>query len=58
MGRAILAFLVIFGVFFLGISLFWHSRGATKVKMAKLLAYSALCSVLTMVVIVGLVVLF
>jgi hypothetical protein len=58
MGRTILAFLLIFGVFFVGISLFWHTQGATKVKLLKVATYSAMCAIFTLFVLVGIVFLF
>lgn len=56
--RMILAFAVVFAIFFFGISFVWHASGRAKLEMAKLIAYSTVCSVLALVTLVTIVVLF
>lgn len=56
--RGVLAFAVIFAIFFFGISFLWHLSGKEKLAYIKIVTYSAICSVLALVVLVGIVVLF
>lgn len=54
----VLSFLVLFGVFFFGIKLFRDTTEKQKWQLTKLLAYSILCAVLTLVALSALVIFF
>ena len=56
--RAILAFAVIFGLFFYGIRAVRDMTGRERWDLTKLLTYSAVCAILTLVVLITLVVVF
>jgi hypothetical protein len=56
--RALFLFLVLFGIFFLGIKGFIAMAGKEKLELTKTLLYSIVCSVAAMLVIVAIVVLF
>jgi hypothetical protein len=56
--RVIIAFVVIFGLFFLGIRALRDMTGKERWELAKLLTYSAFCAILTLVFLIALVVLF
>ena len=56
--RALLLFLVLFAIFFLGIKGFITLTGKEKLELTKILVYSILCSIVAMLFIVALVVLF
>ena len=56
--RMILAFFAVFVVFYLGINLFRHLTGLEQWRLTKLLAYSILCSALTVLTLALVVVLF
>jgi len=58
MFRVILAFLVIFGLFFFGIKAVRDMTGKELWSMTKLLTYSVVCAILTLVFLITLVVLF
>lgn len=56
--RIILAFVVIFGLFFFGIKSLRALTGKEKWQLTKLLGYSILCSLLTITAMISLVILF
>lgn len=56
--KGLFAFLFLFTLCFCGISWFWYLTGKEKLNYARLAVYSALCSVVTIVVLVGIVILF
>jgi hypothetical protein len=58
MFKVILAFVVIFGLFFLGIRAVQEMTGKELWSATKLLTYSAVCAILTLVFLITLVVLF
>jgi len=56
--RIVLAFVVIFGLFFVGIKTVREMTGKELWSATKLLTYSAVCAILTLVFLIALVVLF
>jgi hypothetical protein len=56
--KAILAFLILFGLFFGGIKLFQSMTGKEKFDVAKLLTYSLVCATLTISILILIVFLF
>jgi hypothetical protein len=56
--RMILAFIVVFLIFFFGIKLFTQLSGKEKWILTKLLAYSLVCAIITIVFLISIVVLF
>jgi hypothetical protein len=58
MFKVILAFIVIFGLFFFGIKAIRDMTGKELWTSTKLLTYSAVCAILTLVFLITLVVLF
>lgn len=58
MVNAILAFLLLFGAFFAGIHAFHDTTSKEKWQLTKLVAYSTMCAVLTLAVLVLFVMLF
>ena len=56
--NAILAFLLLFGAFFTGIHAFRDTTSKEKWQLTKLVAYSTLCAVLTLAVLVLFVLVF
>jgi len=56
--RMILAFIVVFLIFFFGIKVFTQLSGKEKWVITKLLAYSLFCAIITTVFLVSIVVLF
>ena len=56
--RVILAFVVVFGMFFIGIQTVRNMTGKELWSLTKLLTYSAVCAILTLVFLITLVVLF
>jgi uncharacterized RDD family membrane protein YckC len=56
--RVVLAFAVIFGLFFFGIRAVRSMTGRERWDLARLLTYSAVCAILTLVFLTALVVLF
>jgi hypothetical protein len=56
--RVVLAFAVIFGLFFFGIRAVRHMTGQERWDLTRLLTYSAVCAILTLVFLIALVVLF
>jgi hypothetical protein len=56
--RVIFAFLIIFGLFFFGIKAVRDMTGKDLWSMTKLLTYSLICAMLTLVFLITLVVLF
>jgi hypothetical protein len=56
--KVILSFFFLFAVFFCGISYVWHLTHEEKMNYLKMVIYSILCSVITMFVLVGIVILF
>jgi len=56
--RIVLAFFVVFGLFFFGIRAVRNITGQEKWDIALLFAYSTICAILTVVSLTALVVLF
>ena len=56
--RVVLAFAVIFGLFFFGIRAVRDMTGQERWELTKLLTYSAVCAILTLVFLIAFVVLF
>lgn len=56
--RVVLAFAVIFCLFFFGIRAVRDMSGKERWELTKLLTYSAVCAILTLVFLIALVVLF
>lgn len=56
--RVFLAFFVLTALFWLGISAFRKTTGKEKWQLTKIAAYSILCSVLALVVLISIVILF
>jgi cytochrome bd-type quinol oxidase subunit 1 len=51
--KIILSFLLVFAVFFIGISAFRSLSGREKWALTKIVAYSIICAVLTTVALIG-----
>lgn len=58
MSRVIFAFIFIFGMFFIGIQTVRNMTGKELWSLTKLLTYSMICAILTLVFLITLVVLF
>jgi hypothetical protein len=58
MFRVILAFIVIFGLFFFGIKAVRDMTGKELWSMTKLLTYSVVCAILTLATLISIVVIF
>jgi hypothetical protein len=58
MPKVILAFLVIFGLFFFGIKAIREMTGKELWSLSKLLTYSLVCAILTVVSMIIIVILF
>jgi len=56
--KGFFTFFFLFTLFFCGISYLWHLTRKEKLQYFKLGVYSAICSVITLVVLVGIVILF
>jgi hypothetical protein len=56
--RVILAFLVVFGLFYFGIQAIRSTTGKKKWELTKLVSYSIICATLTIGVLVALVIIF
>lgn len=56
--RIILAFIIVFLIFFFGIKMFTQLSGKDRWTVTKLLAYSMICAIITTVFLVSIVVLF
>lgn len=56
--RVILAFVVVFGMFFFGIRAVRSMTGKEQWELTKLLTYSVFCAILTLGFLIALVVLF
>ena len=56
--KVILAFIFIFGLFFIGIQTIRNMTGKEMWSLTKLLTYSLFCAILTLVFLITLVVLF
>lgn len=56
--RVVLAFLIVFGLFFFGIKAVRALSGKEKWELTKLLSYSLVCATLTLAVLIGIVILF
>jgi hypothetical protein len=56
--KAFFSFFFLFTIFFCGISYLWHLSGKDKLNYLRLGVYSTLCSVITLVILVGIVILF
>ena len=49
MNRIILAFLFVFGLFYFGIDAYRHMTGQEKMDLTKLVCYSLMCAILTVI---------
>ena len=58
MGKAIMAFVLLFALFFVGIELFRKLSGKEKWVLTKTVAYSIVCAVLAIVALTVIVLLF
>jgi hypothetical protein len=58
MSKVILAFVVVFGLFFFGINTIREMTGKELWSMTKLLTYSAICAILTLATLISIVVIF
>jgi hypothetical protein len=58
MVKVILAFLILFVLFFAGITLARNMTGKEALALTKMLGYSTLCSLLTIAVLISIVVIF
>lgn len=56
--RIVLAFLIVFGLFFFGIKAMRDMTGKEKWELTKVLSYSLVCAILTLIVLIGMVILF
>jgi len=56
--RVLFMFLLLFGAFWFGISAFQTLTGKEKWELTKLVVYATICAVLTLLVLVGIVILF
>jgi hypothetical protein len=56
--RMILAFIVVFLIFFFGIKMFTQLSGKEKWALTKLFAYSLVCAIITIMFLASIVVLF
>ena len=56
--RGILAFLDVWGIVFLGISLFWHSPATQKLNIFRNGLYSLVTAIIAFAILIGIVVLF
>lgn len=56
--RIVLAFVVVFGLFFFGIRAVRDTTGQERWDIARLLTYSTICAILTVVFLTALLVLF
>jgi len=56
--RMILAFIIVFLIFFFGIKLFTQLSGKEKLVLTKLFAYSLVCAIISTVFLISIVVLF
>ena len=56
--RGILAFLLVWGIVFAGISFFWHSSSTEKLNMFRNGVYSLVTAVIAFTILIGVVVLF
>jgi hypothetical protein len=56
--KVILAFVLLFVLFFMGIKIAQKMTGKEALVLTKIVGYSILCSVLTISVLIGLVILF
>jgi len=58
MSKVILAFFIIFGLFFFGINTIREMTGKELWSLTKLLTYSAICAILTLATLISIVVIF
>jgi hypothetical protein len=58
MMHIILTFVIVFLIFFFGIKMFTQLSGKDKWILTKLLAYSLVCAIITIVFLISIVVLF
>lgn len=58
MFKIILSFLVLFGLFFLGIKTVREMTGKDRWALTKLVAYSTICAVLTIAALIAIVIIF
>jgi len=58
MAKVILAFLILFILFFMGITFARNMTGKEALALTKMLGYSILCSLLTIAVLISIVVIF
>lgn len=58
MFKVIQMFAIVFAIFFFGIQAFRAMSSKEKWQLTKLLTYSAVCAILTTIVLIGMVILF
>jgi hypothetical protein len=58
MVKVILAFVIVFGLFFFGINTIREMTGKELWSMTKLLTYSAICAILALAILISIVVIF
>ena len=56
--RVLFMFVLLFGAFWIGISVFRTLTGKEKWELTKIVVYATICAVLTLLVLVGIVILF
>jgi len=56
--KALFSFFFLFTLFFCGISWLWYLTRKEKLEYVRLAVYSALCSIIAIVLLVGIVILF
>lgn len=56
--RVLLAFIVVFGLFYFGINAFRATTGKEKWHLLKTLTYSLICAILALTVLIGIVIIF
>jgi len=58
MFKILLAFAIVFALFFLGIKIIGNMTGRSVMALTKIIVYSIMCSLLTIAVLFGIVILF
>lgn len=56
--KVLLMFTILFAIFMIGIKFFTHITGKQALQLTKIVGYSILCSILSIAVLVGVVILF
>ena len=56
--RVYIAFAILFGLFFFGINAFRATTGKQKWEIVKTLMYSLVCAILSLLILIGIVVIF